>query len=50
MVTNLITNFLTELRVAVQEMFIILFQNSIIIYQLFIILLKVTSLSCYSSH
>jgi hypothetical protein len=44
------TNFLTKLRVAVQEMFIILFKNSIITYQLFIIMLKVTSHFCYSSH
>jgi len=43
-------NFLTKLRVAVQEMFIILFQNSIIINQLLIILLKTTSHSCYSCH
>jgi hypothetical protein len=32
-------NFLTKLRVAVQEIFIIWFQNSIIINQLFIILM-----------
>jgi hypothetical protein len=43
-------NFLTKLRVAVQEMLIIRFQNSIITNQLFIILLKVTSHSCYSTH
>jgi len=43
-------NFLTKLRGAVQDVFIIQFQNSIRINQLFIILLKVTSHSCCSSH